>query len=68
MTAQKDFIPGSVFSNEIYTHEKQLKWSCHPAKYYKMEGWLAILRLFQSYQADERLLMKGCVQWKSVYG
>ena len=22
---------------------------------------------FQSYQDDERLIMKGCVQWNSVY-
>ena len=24
--------------------------------------------VFQSYQVDERLIMKGCVQWNSVYG
>ena len=24
--------------------------------------------MFQSYQDDERLIMKGCVQWSSVYG
>ena len=24
--------------------------------------------VFQSYQEDGRLIMKGCVQWSSVYG
>ena len=24
--------------------------------------------VFQSYQDDERLVMKGCVQWNRVYG
>ena len=24
--------------------------------------------VFQSYQEDERLIMKGCVLWSSVYG
>ena len=24
--------------------------------------------VFQSYQDDRRLIMKGCVQWNSVYG
>ena len=24
--------------------------------------------VFQSLQDDERLIMKGCVQWNSVYG
>ena len=24
--------------------------------------------VFQSYQDDEMLIMKGCVQWSSVYG
>ena len=38
-----------------------------------MDGWMddAILTsfstVFQSYQGDERLIMKGCVQWNRVY-
>ena len=35
-------------------------------------GWHASLRpfltVFQSYQDDGRLIMKGCVQWNSIYG
>ena len=38
-----------------------------------MDGWMicdftSFSTVFQSYQDDERLVMKGCVQWKSVYG
>ena len=39
-----------------------------------MDGWMYDLRfmsfskVFQSYQDDGRLIMKGCVQWNSVYG
>ena len=37
-----------------------------------MDGWLAIFTsfstVFQSYQDDGRLIMKGCVQRNSVYG
>ena len=36
-----------------------------------MDGGLAILRpfstVYQLYLDDERLRMKGCVQWNSVY-
>ena len=39
----------------------------------EMDGWmicdfLSFSTVFQSYQDDERLIMKGCVQWSSVYG
>ena len=38
-----------------------------------LDGWLtcdftSFPIVFQSYQDDGRLIMKGCVQWKSVYG
>ena len=39
-----------------------------------VDGWMDDLRfysfstVFQSYQDDEGLIMKGCVQWSSVYG
>ena len=39
------------------------------------DGWMtcdftsfSIDKVFQSFQDDERLVMKGCVQWSSVYG
>ena len=40
---------------------------------YKMDGWMtcdftSFLTVFQSYQDDVRMIMKGCVQWNSVYG
>ena len=38
-----------------------------------IDGWMtcnfmSFSTVFQSYQDDERLIMKGCVQWNSVYG
>ena len=39
----------------------------------KMAGWMtcdfkSFLAVFQSYQDDVGMIMKGCVQWNSVYG
>ena len=34
----------------------------------RMNGWHAILRPFQQYFSHGRLMMKGYVQWNSVYG
>ena len=39
----------------------------------RMDGWIfcdftSFLTLFQSYQDDGRMIMKGCVQWNPVYG
>ena len=38
-----------------------------------VDGWLtcdfmSFSTVFQSYEDDERLIMKGCVQWNLVYG
>ena len=38
-----------------------------------MDGWMtcdftSFLTVFQSYQEDVWMIMKGCVQWNSVYG
>ena len=38
-----------------------------------MDGWMtcdftSFTTVFQSYQDDERLIMKGCVQWSYLYG
>ena len=38
-----------------------------------MNGWMtsnfmSFSTVFQSYQDDERLIMKGCMQWNPVYG
>ena len=40
---------------------------------HEMDGWMTcdftfFLTVFQSYQDDVRMIMKGCVQWNSVYG
>ena len=40
---------------------------------YSMDGWMtcdltSFLSVFQSYQDDVWMVMKGCVQWSSVYG
>ena len=37
-----------------------------------MDGWMtcdvtSFSTVFQSYQDDERLIIKSCVQWSSVY-
>ena len=44
-----------------------------PDKKGLIDGWMTcdfmfFSTVFQSYQDDERLMMKGCVQWNSVYG
>ena len=38
-----------------------------------MDGWMicdftSFSTVFQSYQDDGRMIMKGCVQWNPVYG
>ena len=38
-----------------------------------LDGWMtceftSFLTVFQSYQDDVWMIMKGCVQWNSVYG
>ena len=38
-----------------------------------IDGWMtcdftSFLTVFQSYQDDVWMIMKGCVQWNSVYG
>ena len=38
-----------------------------------VDGWMtcdftSFLTVFQSYQDDVWMIMKGCVQWNSVYG
>ena len=38
-----------------------------------MDGWMtwefsSFATVLQSYQDNDRLIMKGCVQWSSVYG
>ena len=38
-----------------------------------MNGWMicdvtSFSTVFQSYQNDVRMVVKGCVQWKPVYG
>ena len=40
---------------------------------FQMDGWMtcdftSFLTVFQSYQDDVRMIMKGYVQWNSVYG
>ena len=39
----------------------------------KIDGWMtcnftSFLTVFQSYQDDVGMIMRGCVQWNSVYG
>ena len=43
------------------------------SEYHWMDGWMtcdftSFLTVFQSYQDDDWMIMKGCVQWNSVYG
>ena len=33
----------------------------------RTDGWNATLYIFQPYQDDERVIVKGCVQWNLVY-
>ena len=39
---------------------------------YSLDGWMtcdftSFSTVFQSYQDDGRMIMKGCVQWNPVY-
>ena len=39
----------------------------------QMDGWMtcdftSILTVFQSYQDNVWMIMKGCAQWNSIYG
>ena len=43
------------------------------ANYNRMDGWMicdftSFSTVLQSYQDDGRMIMKGCVQWNTVYG
>ena len=39
-----------------------------------MDGWMddlqikSISKVFQSYQDDGQMILKGCVQWNPIYG
>ena len=40
-------------------------------KFFKMDGWMtgkftSFSTVFQSYQDNEQLIMKGCVQWNPI--
>ena len=55
--------------------ELPLTWtSIHsPTSVWWMDGWvtcdfMSFSTVFQSYQDDEMLIMKGCVQWNPLYG
>ena len=54
-----------ILFNHGYTYKGFFGW---------MDGWKDDLRftafstVFQTYQDDEGLIMKGCVQWNPVYG
>ena len=56
-----------TFWHFVTTHPQ----SC-PLKCQRMAGWItcdfaSFSTVFQSYQDNERLIMKGCVQWNPVY-
>ena len=46
---------------------------CNCSNQHKMDGWMtcdftSFLTVFQSYQDVVGMIMRGCVQWNSVYG
>ena len=51
-----------------------LDLNCLPSSFQiLMDGWMTCVCtsfsiIFQSYQGDERLIMKGCAQWNPVHG
>ena len=68
-----DLLPLKVNTFNIMTKEREVGW---------MDGWMTCNfmsfstvfqsyqdkgKLFQSYQDNGKLIMKGCVQWNSVY-
>ena len=56
--------------------EEQLPLAFEPTAIRKEgmdDGWMtsdftSFSTVFRSYQDDERMIMKGCVQWNSIYG
>ena len=62
---------GSDHDLVMMTFRVRLKKTKRPIPVKTLDGWHAILRpfstVFQSYQDDGRLIMKGCVQWNSIY-
>ena len=64
-------ITVSAFYLELYLYSLQMM--LYRVTVHKMDGWMtcdfaSFLTVFQSYQDDIRMTMKGCVQWNSVYG
>ena len=67
--------PVSTFWNRRHTHTLFLvpinRQDLDPTKC--IDGWMtcdftSFFTVFQSYQDDVRMIMKGCVQWNAVYG
>ena len=59
------------FNNFVKNYTFVCKVTCTPS--ICMDGWMtcdftSFSTVFQPYQDDERLIMKGCVQWSPVYG
>ena len=53
-----------ILFNHGYTYKGFFGWMDGRMTY----DFTAFSTVFQTYQDDERLIMKGCVQWNSVYG
>ena len=71
-----EFFYVSQFWEFLWWLETVVKFEiCAFSKWFSglMDGWMtcdvmSFSTVFQSYQDNERLIMKGCVQWNPVYG
>ena len=75
-------IPAWLGIEDLILKERRLRWCGHvehsndavkTACDIQVDGWMtcdftSFLTVFQSYQDDVRMIMKGCVQWNSIYG
>ena len=60
-------------THEVITRMAVQRQLVEPAVCFSTDGWMtcdftSFLTVFQSYQDDFWMIMKGCVQWNSVNG
>ena len=62
-----------VYSSSYAESGQKVTFVYHNREALMKAGWMtceftSFSTVFRSYQDDGRLMIKGCVQWRSVYG
>ena len=62
-----------ILNKSVYSIQIILLMRVVSLTLFGLDGWMtcdftSFLTVFQSYQEDVWMIMKGCVQWDSVYG